>query len=154
VATTNPYRTAHTAGANGKNLPAGLASRATSDPLIDQAHDAGRNGVDFDSWHAENAGQPEGEQEGTGDEEEATELEGTSGSSGGRRLSVPKLSGGSHSAAGVALGMVAYALVLSVVDYGTKGPWYWFSAKFLNRAVAAKGKTKATTSATATAVLL
>lgn len=35
------------------------------------------------------------------------------------------------------LGMVAYALVLSIVEYGWSGPALWFKAKFLNEAAGA-----------------
>jgi hypothetical protein len=38
----------------------------------------------------------------------------------------------SHSASGILLGAVVYALVLSVVNYGASGPGLWFKAKFLN----------------------
>ena len=38
--------------------------------------------------------------------------------------------------AGVFFGAVFYALVLSVADYGAKGPLYWFKAKFMNQPTA------------------
>lgn len=50
-----------------------------------------------------------------------------------------------HSLAGVALGAVAYALVLSVIDYGPSGPRLWFKAKFLNQPAAPQTTAKATT---------
>lgn len=40
-------------------------------------------------------------------------------------------------AAGLFFGAIAYALVLSVIDYGPSGPLLWFKAKFLNQAVGA-----------------
>ncbi len=40
----------------------------------------------------------------------------------------------SHSASGIVLGAVVYALVLSLVNYGASGPKLWFKAKFLNEA--------------------
>lgn len=134
---TTPYRTAYNAGANGQDLPAGLASRADSDPLIDQAHDAGRNGVDYDEWHGANvpAKGPKGAQGPKGSSGSSTGRAGSSSSrapSPLRFLNAPRGSAG-HSIAGVALGMVVYALVLSIVDYGPEGPLYWFRAKFLNK---------------------
>jgi len=41
-------------------------------------------------------------------------------------------SGAGETVAGVFLGMIAYALVLSIVEYGWSGPALWFKAKFLN----------------------
>jgi hypothetical protein len=35
---------------------------------------------------------------------------------------------------GLLLGAIAYALILSVVEFGAKGPGMWFKAKFLNEA--------------------
>lgn len=49
------------------------------------------------------------------------------------------------------LGAVFYALVLSVVKYGTKGPGYWFSAKFLNK-VTVPGSTTSAASGPGTSV--
>jgi len=46
-------------------------------------------------------------------------------------------SGAGETVAGVFLGMVAYALVLSIVEYGWSGPALWFKAKFLNEAAGA-----------------
>jgi hypothetical protein len=37
-------------------------------------------------------------------------------------------------AAGLFFGAIAYALILSVVDYGPSGPLLWIKAKFLNQA--------------------
>lgn len=41
--------------------------------------------------------------------------------------------------AGAFFGMVLYALVVSVADYGASGPLYWFKAKFMNIPAPAKG---------------
>lgn len=46
--------------------------------------------------------------------------------------------------ASVVVGLVAYALVLSVVNYGAKGPLLWVKAKFLNE-TATSAKTTAAT---------
>lgn len=141
AATRAQYEAAWRAGAAKKDLPPHLAAMADADPLIDQAHDAGRNGADFDEWHAANRPAP------------------APAPSTGRRaparsprrpvhLSRPSLrrplggaTGGGgpvRSTAGVLLGFIAYALALSVVDYGVKGPLYWFKAKFLNEPAPAK----------------
>lgn len=45
--------------------------------------------------------------------------------------------GASFSIAGVFFGAIAYALALSVADYGPTGPLLWFKAKFLNEAAPA-----------------
>jgi hypothetical protein len=42
--------------------------------------------------------------------------------------------------AGFFFGAVFYALVLSVVEYGSAGPGYWFKAKFLNKPAPARSK--------------
>lgn len=44
--------------------------------------------------------------------------------------------------AGIFFGMVLYALVISVADYGVQGPAYWFKAKFMNQPAPAKGSSK------------
>ncbi len=79
-----------------------------------------------------------------------------------RRLPAPRLTdpraplaGGpgpvAHAGAGVVLGMVFYALVLSVIDYGPTGPLLWFKAKFLNEAVGGSGSSSTDTTLPATA---
>lgn len=40
--------------------------------------------------------------------------------------------------AGAFFGAILYALIVSVADYGTAGPGYWFKAKFLNQPAPAK----------------
>lgn len=53
-------------------------------------------------------------------------------------------------AAGLLFGAIAYALVLSVVDYGPSGPLLWFKAKFLNEpAGAASSSTSSASGSTA-----
>ncbi len=73
---------------------------------------------------------------------------------GGRRSAAMPLGGGgggvAHSAAGVFLGAIFYALVLSVVDYGTKGPGMWFKAKFLNEVSTPSSSSSTTPSTTTT----
>jgi hypothetical protein len=132
------YRQAHLAGSEGRDLSASSRALADEDPLIDQAHDAGRAGTSFaDFSKAHNL-------------DEAPSLTGPptpSSSSGASSSSSPlarpfqataaKLSGGrTESLGSVLLGFVVAALVLSVIDYGPKGPLYWFQAKFLNEAQA------------------
>lgn len=43
---------------------------------------------------------------------------------------------------GLFIGAVVYALLLSVVEYGSAGPGLWFKAKFLNQAAGAPSSTK------------
>lgn len=143
------YRNAYEAGANGRDLPEGLSSLADEDPLIDQAHDAGRGGVDFDEWHRTNV---EGQARPTSEPAPApaprrapAKARGRRGLSRPQRPSLRRPLGGitrgadvPHTAGGVFLGAVIYALVLSVIEYGTKGPLLWFKAKFLNEAAPTK----------------
>jgi len=51
-----------------------------------------------------------------------------------------------ESAAGFVLGAVIYALALSIVEYGAKGPGLWFKAKFLNNATSAPGSSSSSSS--------
>ena len=44
------YRNAWQAGSSGRPLPPGLADLADSDPLIDQAYDAGQSQIDFSKF--------------------------------------------------------------------------------------------------------
>lgn len=148
-------RRAHQAGERGKELPSELLAASKDDPHIVDAYDAGRAGV---SW-----GDFQGRQR---DEEPETEPVSAPSASDGAGASRPtrterrsprrrrraagapravrrfpgvstavKLTGGGFS--GLLLGAVAYALVLSVVDYGPSGPGLWFKAKFLNEVAGA-----------------
>lgn len=128
-----PQRQAHRAGATGNSLTPRLASMAETDPSIDAAHDAGRNGTDFDEWHSSyrppERHQPRAprrpEPEPSSAPESAPSRSGTSG--GGF-----KVSDVADDASGLLLGAIAYALVLSLITQGAKGPAMWFKAKFLN----------------------
>jgi hypothetical protein len=119
------YRRAYTAGRNGSSMPAGLSDLADTDPKIDDAFSAGQHG---ESW-----------------ESVMSSLGlGTSSSS-----STPKRSVASATAstgASIILGAVSLALVLSIVDYGVKGPLYWFKAKFLNEPVGGSSDGSSSTS--------
>lgn len=141
------HRAAYMAGRAGGAMPAGVAAKATADPSLDFMHDAGRNGVDYDEalkTHAptvHSAVQPPAPR-GT--------PRGASRKGGLNRPKRPSLrrplggltSGADvpHTVGGLLLGGVAYALVLSVVDYGMAGPRLWFKAKFLNEAAPAPAK--------------
>lgn len=140
------YRTAHAAGARGAELPAGLASRADSDPMIDAAHDAGRNGIEYDQFATANGiGSPaptiapkQRKSSGirrTGRPTPPTVLNPT----GGR---LPIGTGATSSIAGAFFGAIFYALALSVADYGPTGPLLWFKAKFLNQPTTAPAGAK------------
>jgi hypothetical protein len=134
---TTRYRKAHTAGATGAKLPEGLASMADSDPKIDLAHDAGRNGTSFDDFASEHLTEkPKGEPKTRPPSPKSTRRSvPTPGRPSLRRplgANVPVGSGPGIGLAGVFLGAIAYALILSVVDYGTAGPGMWLKAKFIN----------------------
>jgi hypothetical protein len=143
-ATRSPYQRAHSAGVSGRSLPPGIAAQADTDPNIDAAHDAGRNGVPWDQFAQTLPGGPgqtpvspgpspkkkSGGIRRTGRTTAPTVLNPT-----GNRL--PIGTGASFSIAGVFFGAIAYALALSVADYGPTGPLLWFKAKFLNEAAPA-----------------
>jgi hypothetical protein len=118
---TNRYRKAWQAGRDGRALPQGLADLADSDPKIDAAFDAGQGGT---SWEEFNGPAPS-------PAERTPPAPSPSGPSVG--LHVAGASVGS-----VLLGLLAAAIVLSVVDYGPKGPLIWFRSKFLNQPPGAK----------------
>jgi hypothetical protein len=67
---------------------------------------------------------------------------------GGLVTSVSSHTGGTVS--GLILGAIAYALVLSLVDYGAEGPLLWFKAKFLNEAANGPKSSTPTTTPTTT----
>ena len=162
---TTRYRDAHTAGSRGRNLPDGLASMADADPLIDEAHDAGRNGVPFDQFASERglATPPGRAPRGSSGPKGSRGARGRSSSrSVTRSPRVPRptptqplapLSAGPRnlgaSAAGLLVGAVFYALVLSVVEYGPSGPMLWFRAKFLNEPAPPPAGAKPTSTVTA-----
>lgn len=165
------YREAYNAGNTGKALPAGLASLADTDPLIDQAHDAGRNGVPFDQWRSGSVPAPTPATTTAGGSRGSRGARGARGGrsarsaprrssgSGGRRPapSIPRPTFGQplgglttgQGIAGVFFGLVVYAVGLSVVEYGVAGPGLWFKAKFLNQAA---GSSPSSTSSPATGV--
>lgn len=149
------YRQAFAAGRNGRQLPAGLADLADGDPKIDSAYDAGQGGGDFATWQTENGAPSPAQSGGSGGARRAGVHKGR-GSSSSRRsrpspvaAAVPaRYSGGGVSggatqaggdAAGVVLGLVGAAMLLSLIDYGPKGPLLWLKAKFLNQAAGAPG---------------
>jgi hypothetical protein len=141
---TTRYRKAHTAGATGAAMPEGLASMADKDPNIDAAHDAGRNGVPFDAFAAEHLTTPKSAPSSSTDSPSPSPSPRRSLPSPGRPslrrplgANVALGSGRGTGLAGVFLGAIVYAVVLSVVDYGAKGPGMWFRAKFMNKAGAA-----------------
>lgn len=138
-----PHQRAHTAGASGRSMPPGIAAQADQDPLIDAAHDAGRNGVAYDDFASSNGlkakkSAPRAPRAPRGPRSTS------------RPARVPRptpaqpfapFTAGQHgvagTAAGILVGAVFYALVLSVIDYGASGPKLWFAAKFLNEAAPA-----------------
>lgn len=140
------YRSAYLAGAGGRPLPPGLGARADEDPALDHMHDAGRNGATYAEAlrrHAPHAAP-----------EPASPRNPSTGPPPRTRAPKPLrrwLRGGPiELGAGVILGGVVYALGVSLVRYGAKGPSAWLSAKFLNKTsgvAAQKTSTKKPTSA-------
>jgi hypothetical protein len=130
----NPYARAHTAGFSGRPLPPGLAAQAETDPMIDAAHDAGRNGVPFSQFQSENL--PPGpspapaKKKASGIRRSGRTTAPTVLNPTGGRL--PIGTGARFSPAGVFFGAISYALILSVAEFGPTGPLLWFKAKFLN----------------------
>lgn len=151
------YRAAYTAGRMGRAMPEGLASRATGDPALDAMHDAGRNGADYDESLHTHAPHAAGERtpapasgalDGGRPAQPRSPRTPRSGSQGrpgtrigggnGSFLGVPRRS--QDTGSGILLGFLGYALVLSLVDHGPRGPLLWIRAKFLNQTA---GKTTA-----------
>jgi len=154
------YSTAYKAGARGATMPKGLGELADTDPKIDAAYDAGQAGTPYEEFLQENGLAPTAGTAGSGAGSGGSS---SSGSSSGGRSRAPRrsssgpslfrptkgipspsaanplapLSAGpvplAHAGAGLILGAIAYALVLSFVDYGPSGPKLWFKAKFLNQ---------------------
>jgi hypothetical protein len=131
------HRAAYMAGRGGRAMPPGVAAKADADPSLDLMHDAGRGGIDYEAAlraHAPQLGAKSAP---------APRRPRRRGLSRPGRPSLRRPLGGAtrgadlpHTLGGVAVGAVLYALVLSVVDYGMKGPLYWFKAKFLNEPTA------------------
>lgn len=121
------YRTAYQAGARGAQMPEGLAAEATRDPALDHMHDAGRRGADYTASLREHAPHAVTRRP---PPSSPTPRNPSPPARPSRWLSRPTSS--TEAGAGVLLGMVVYALALSVVKYGANGPVLWFKAKFLN----------------------
>ena len=145
------YRRAYRAGASGAKLPEGLASMADQDPKIDAAHDAGRNGASYDEFAREHLGEDGATGGGGGGprpRRRPTRSPGLPTPTRPLGRNVPVGVGGGASVAGVFLGAIVYALILSVVDYGSKGPGMWFKAKFENEVTTSSGSAASGTTVT------
>jgi len=132
------YRNAWQAGNTGRNLSPGLAGLADADPLIDQAHDAGRQNASFDDFLSAHGLVPP-----TPAPSRPKPASSSSGGFGG------KVASAGENLGLVLCGLLVGALVLSVFDYGPKGPYYWFCAKYLNDAEAQPSSGAKSTSTTA-----
>jgi hypothetical protein len=126
---TTRYRRAWQAGSEGRQLPKGLADRADADPRIDEAYDAGSSQTPFGDFLTAHGLTPA--------PSSSPPSPRASSSSGGGVVS--RISSGGENLGSVALGFLLAALALSVIQYGPKGPLYWFEAKFLNDAKAPAG---------------
>lgn len=144
MARTDPqarYRNAWQAGSSGRPLPPRLADLADSDPNIDQAYDAGQNQVSFQKFldavglSAPKPGRGAPFSTGLSAGQQSAQT-----ARSGRQTAAGRVAGSAAGNLGsVLLGFVAAALFLSVLDYGAKGPLYWFEAKFLNDAAPGTG---------------
>jgi hypothetical protein len=142
------YRRAYQAGTAGHQLPSGLGDMADDDPKIDSAYQAGQgNDQSFEQWLDENPdakGTPS--RSGSKGRRRAGPGRRSDAAKGFARSPAGALSGpatqivgsSTEEGAGFILGMVVYALVLSVVDYGIGGPAMWFNAKLRNKVTAPK----------------
>lgn len=147
------HRAAYLAGRGGRTMPPGVAEKANTNPALDKMHDAGRTGADYDDALGEHApdvaaaaAQHRAQSPGP---RSPRRTRGSGGAGPGPSKSFGQLMQGTpaEAGAGVLLGMVAYALVLSVVNYGASGPALWFKAKFLNE-TGPSAKTRSSTSST------
>jgi hypothetical protein len=146
------YRRAYQSGTAGHQLPTGLADMADDDPKIDSAYQAGQgNDQSFEQWLDENPG-AKGTPSRSGSKGRSRSGPGRRRKSSGRSdaakgfarspggaITAPAtqiVGSSTEEGAGFILGMVVYALVLSVVDYGIGGPAMWFNAKFRNKVTA------------------
>jgi hypothetical protein len=145
------YRNAWQAGSSGRPLPPGLADMADSDSKIDQAYDAGQSQVPFSQFlSAQGLSSP---QPSPSPSPSPRRSPGRQTSSRAPQGSVGRTVGSAANNLGsVLLGFVLAALGLSVLDYGAKGPLYWFQAKFLNDQIPASGKGSTPTSASTVGV--
>lgn len=153
AAATSRYRRAWQAGQAGRSLPGGLADLADQDPKIDSAYQSGQANESFDGWVSDNglASTPSSSSgssaTGSSTRGKGSKGRSRSGQSDAARgfsrspagsLAAPAqqvVGSSTEEGAGFILGLVVYALVLSVVDYGTKGPVMWLNAKFRNKVV-------------------
>lgn len=119
-------------------MPAGLSDLADSDPDLDEAYQHGQNNEPFDAWWERRASsRPSPTRPSSPPPRRTPSSPGRVRGAAGRMGS--RVSGGADDLAGALLGAVGYALVLSVVDYGTAGPGMWFRAKFLNETQSQSG---------------
>jgi hypothetical protein len=162
AAATSRYRRAWQAGQAGRSLPGGLADLADDDPKIDSAYQAGQANESFEGWLGDNdlSSNPpsgsgsSGSSSGSDGGRPGNRRRGSRRSSSGGRSDAAKgfarspagavaapaqqvVGSSTEEGAGFLLGLVVYALILSVVDYGTKGPLMWLNAKFRNKVTTA-----------------
>ncbi len=148
--TTARYRNAWQAGASGRPVPPGLAELADDDPNIDRAYFAGQIQEPFEQFltSAGFAPAPSPAPSSTRSGPFATGVGQGQASAqqarAGRQSSVGQKVGSlSENLGSVLLGLIVAALALSVLDYGVKGPLYWFEAKFLNDQIPTSGASSA-----------
>lgn len=139
------YRRAWEAGNRGSKLPQGLADLADSDPGIDEAYQHGQGNEPFDQWwETRTSRRPSPTRPQPSRPRRSSSSPGPVRryAAGQARQAGSRVSSGANDLAGAFLGMLVYAIVLSVVDYGSAGPGMWFKAKFLNQTGSSSTTTK------------
>lgn len=135
------YREAYKYGSRGRPLPAPLSDLADQDPLVDVASDAGASRVPFEDFLRDNGLLPA---------QPPTPSKAPAAPKGGSSSGGSKFASVGENLGAILLGLLAGALVLSVFDYGPKGPLYWFEAKYLNDSIAPSGSSSSSSSSTST----
>jgi hypothetical protein len=117
---------------------------ADTDPHIDAAHDAGRSGADYDEFLTSRGlgtRKPPASRSGSGGgsrrpprSRPSPRIPSPGAPSLKRPLGKNVAVGAGTGLAGLFLGGIVYAVLLSVVEYGSAGPGMWFKAKFMNQA--------------------
>jgi hypothetical protein len=144
-------RRAHRAGEQGRELPQTLRDAAEDDPGIIDAYDAGHAGRAWESYvNGEAPPEPPKQEPAPAPAPEPAPPPAPKAPAPATKPPKLVLGGArSETGAGLFLGAFAYALLLSLINYGTAGPGDWLRAKFLNKPTPAPGTGGATTGAAA-----
>ena|ERR1700728_1917676 len=162
MAAESQRKKAHRIGSEGRELPQTLRDASEDDPGIVDAYDAGHAGRSWQHYANGDAPAPAVARDNTSNSPTPVRPElysappappptpapapPTTSSSPWRSSS---RGNAADTGAGLLLGAFMYALLLSLVNYGTSGPLDWLKAKFLNKPTAAPGTAGATTGSAA-----